>query len=52
MSIQAQAVIGALYGDEGKGLMVDRLAAEGGLASCWHWVHGGADGIQVRIVES
>lgn len=27
MSIRAQAVIGALYGDEGKGLMVDRLAA-------------------------
>ncbi|MBY4632876.1 adenylosuccinate synthetase [Rhizobium croatiense] len=27
MSIQAKAVIGALYGDEGKGLMVDRLAA-------------------------
>ncbi|RFB87855.1 adenylosuccinate synthase [Rhizobium leguminosarum bv. trifolii] len=27
MGIQAQAVIGALYGDEGKGLMVDRLAA-------------------------
>ncbi|MDC9834656.1 adenylosuccinate synthetase [Rhizobium binxianense] len=27
MSTQAQAVIGALYGDEGKGLMVDRLAA-------------------------
>ncbi|EGE56054.1 putative adenylosuccinate synthase protein [Rhizobium etli CNPAF512] len=26
MSIQAKAVIGALYGDEGKGLMVDRLA--------------------------
>ena len=27
MSTRAQAVIGALYGDEGKGLMVDRLAA-------------------------
>ncbi len=27
MSIRAQAVIGAAYGDEGKGLMVDRLAA-------------------------
>lgn len=27
MSSQAQAVIGALYGDEGKGLMVDCLAA-------------------------
>ncbi|MEB2843894.1 adenylosuccinate synthase [Rhizobiales bacterium RZME27] len=27
MTIRAQAVIGAAYGDEGKGLMVDRLAA-------------------------
>ena len=27
MSTQAQAIIGALYGDEGKGLMVDCLAA-------------------------
>lgn len=27
MPIRAQAVIGAAYGDEGKGLMVDRLAA-------------------------
>ncbi|RUM09878.1 adenylosuccinate synthetase [Rhizobium chutanense] len=27
MTTEAQAVIGALYGDEGKGLMVDRLAA-------------------------
>lgn len=28
MNIHAKAVIGAVYGDEGKGLMVDRLAAE------------------------